>query len=375
MALQHPPAPFSQPAADGFLPTVATGLTNQDRRHIEDALDRSVAANTRLSYASAWRSFEEWTQTRGVPSLPAPPACTIIPVIGTVDQEQLWPCSTRPHRSLNQQPGFLPTVATGLTNQDRRRKRNVGFHPRRPVAAGATRASRRLPPGTGRRKRNVGFHHPAAQGRAGRYPPLHRPRGPDTPRRGEKSHGRHRQVERPCPKTGEAPYRRGPHRGEGHRHRPPAPGRCRKAPGVPGKGQRRGRVDLALLSILRDGLLAGPRRRSCAGKTWSSGMTGRRCFAYPSPRRTRRPLQEKHRTPIHRSSDCPPSRSAGESTPQRTGRHGPGPGRHRRRAASADDGRKVEELQDAGPLHRAPSSWPRRGCQVLPGERGLELLD
>ena len=72
MALQHPPAPVSQTPAHGFLPTVATGLTDQDRRRIEDALDHSVSADTRRSYASAWNSFDEWTQARGVPSLPAP---------------------------------------------------------------------------------------------------------------------------------------------------------------------------------------------------------------------------------------------------------------------------------------------------------------
>ena len=38
MALQHPPVPVSQPAAHGFLPTVATGLTDQDRRRIDDVL-------------------------------------------------------------------------------------------------------------------------------------------------------------------------------------------------------------------------------------------------------------------------------------------------------------------------------------------------
>ena len=53
MTLQHPPAPVSQPSAHRFLPTLATGLTDQDRRRIDDALDRSVSANTRRSYASA----------------------------------------------------------------------------------------------------------------------------------------------------------------------------------------------------------------------------------------------------------------------------------------------------------------------------------
>ena len=77
MALWNPPAPVSQPSAHGFLPTVATGLTDKDRRRIDAALNWSVSANTRLSYASAWRSFEKWTQARGVPSLPAPPELVV----------------------------------------------------------------------------------------------------------------------------------------------------------------------------------------------------------------------------------------------------------------------------------------------------------
>ena len=58
MALQHPPAPLPQPSAHGFLPTLATGLTDKDRRRIEDALDRSVSANTRAMYASAKRTLQ-----------------------------------------------------------------------------------------------------------------------------------------------------------------------------------------------------------------------------------------------------------------------------------------------------------------------------
>ena len=52
---------------------MATGLTDQDRRRIKDALDHSVSANTRGMYAYAWRSFEERAQARGVPVLPDSP--------------------------------------------------------------------------------------------------------------------------------------------------------------------------------------------------------------------------------------------------------------------------------------------------------------
>ena len=69
MGLQHTPPPVP----NSLLPTLPTGPTYQDRKRIEDALDRSVSANTRRSYASAWGSLEEWTQARGIPSLPASP--------------------------------------------------------------------------------------------------------------------------------------------------------------------------------------------------------------------------------------------------------------------------------------------------------------
>ena len=42
---------------------MATGLTDQDRRRIEETLDCSVSAKTRAMYPFAWRSFEDWAQT------------------------------------------------------------------------------------------------------------------------------------------------------------------------------------------------------------------------------------------------------------------------------------------------------------------------
>ena len=59
---------------------------------------------------------------------------------------------------------------------------------------------------------------------------------------------------------------------------------------------------------------------------------------------------------------------------ERPRRHGPGPGPERRGAAGTDDRRPVEELQDAGALHRAPGGGTGCGGQVLPGERGLDNL-
>ena len=50
------------------------GLTLQDQRRIQAALDGSTSANTRRAYAQAWRRFESWIKQRGPGhSLPATP--------------------------------------------------------------------------------------------------------------------------------------------------------------------------------------------------------------------------------------------------------------------------------------------------------------
>ena len=68
---------------------MATGLTDKDRKRIKDALDRSVSANTRTMYASAWRSFEKRVQARGVPSLPAPPELIAAYLLELAEERQL----------------------------------------------------------------------------------------------------------------------------------------------------------------------------------------------------------------------------------------------------------------------------------------------
>ena len=68
---QKPPTPVPQTSTQGLLPAVATGLTDQDRRRIEEALDRSVSANTRVMYTSAWRSLEDWARAGSSPGATA----------------------------------------------------------------------------------------------------------------------------------------------------------------------------------------------------------------------------------------------------------------------------------------------------------------
>ena len=50
-----------------------TGLTAQDQRRIQDALQSSTSAHTRRAYNQAWRRFESWAKDRGFPALPASP--------------------------------------------------------------------------------------------------------------------------------------------------------------------------------------------------------------------------------------------------------------------------------------------------------------
>ena len=49
--------------SSGDLPPA--GLTLQDQRRIQDALDSSTSPNTRRAYNKAWRRFEAWAASRG----------------------------------------------------------------------------------------------------------------------------------------------------------------------------------------------------------------------------------------------------------------------------------------------------------------------
>ena len=53
--------PLPPPSGD----LAPTGLTVQDQRRIQDALDSSTSANTRRAYNQAWRRFEAWAKDRG----------------------------------------------------------------------------------------------------------------------------------------------------------------------------------------------------------------------------------------------------------------------------------------------------------------------
>ena len=73
MALQNPLLPVSNPSTGAMPAPAADTLTGADIQRLRQSLDSSVSENTRKIYASAWRSFQAWTQSRGNFSLPASP--------------------------------------------------------------------------------------------------------------------------------------------------------------------------------------------------------------------------------------------------------------------------------------------------------------
>ena len=73
MVLQHSLLPAADPSTDALTPAPNTGLTATDIQRLRHSLDSSVSDNTRKMYASAWRSFQAWAQSRGNLSLPASP--------------------------------------------------------------------------------------------------------------------------------------------------------------------------------------------------------------------------------------------------------------------------------------------------------------
>ena len=171
--------------------------------------------------------------------------------------------------------------------------------------------------------------------------------------------------------------------------------------------RRRGQVDVALLSVLTDGLL----RRSKASELRRGEVELQEDGSARIHVRRSKTDPEAEGAVLYIGPDsaaalvaimpdgfavagpvnadiwalCQPDRPQGQRRgegggagrrlhrPQRGGVHGPGSGGRRGGAAGADDRRQVEELQDAGAVHRRPGCGPRGGGQLLPEERGLML--
>ena len=177
------------------------GLTLQDQRRIQDALDSSTSPNTRRAYNQAWRRFEAWGASRG-----------------------------RGH-SLPATPELVAAFLTELAQ------------------AGKSVATLRLTKSA--------------------LAAVHRSTGHQDPtdnEEGEKGHGRHCPGKRPSPAPGEAVNRERSRGREGHRGYPQeTPGQGRQGGERLGCTAKGPGVDVALLSVLRDGLL---RRSEASAVRW-----------------------------------------------------------------------------------------------------------
>ena len=69
MALQNPLPSARQTGQPHNPPAATAGLTTADLARLRQALDSSVSDNNQAMYNSARRSFQTWTEARGVPAL------------------------------------------------------------------------------------------------------------------------------------------------------------------------------------------------------------------------------------------------------------------------------------------------------------------
>ena len=171
--------------------------------------------------------------------------------------------------------------------------------------------------------------------------------------------------------------------------------------------QRRGLVDVALASVMRDGLLrvseaaalrwgdvelAGDgsgRIRITESKTDQEAegggvVPGTSCRRSPAGRPPGRGGDRRGHSGLQPPPRHHPAASAAGSAggwaPRLAGHHrtlwaswyGPGPVGCGVRPPRADDGGPVEVAADASPVHGAPDSRTGRGGQVLPGRQGVE---
>ena len=101
MTLQNPltlvdPAPNQ--AADS-LPVPTGALVAADVRRVRDSLGHSVSDNTRAMYASAWRSFQAWTEARGLLTLPASPSLVAAYLAHLAEERNLSVATVRLHKA------------------------------------------------------------------------------------------------------------------------------------------------------------------------------------------------------------------------------------------------------------------------------------
>lgn len=70
-------------------------LTGDDVRNLNAVLEHEIADNTRVTYQTQWLRFAEWTQDRGVCTLPATPAHVAAYLAERLEQEGHRPATLR----------------------------------------------------------------------------------------------------------------------------------------------------------------------------------------------------------------------------------------------------------------------------------------
>ena len=192
MALQ----PLHHPSGD----LAPNGLTLQDQRRVQAALDGSTSANTRRAYAQAWRRFEVWIK-QGGPGHPLPATPELAAAFLAELAEEGLSVAT-----LRLQKAALAKVHRSAGHQDPTDNEGV-----KRVMAGIARAN-----------------------------------------------GRPQRQAKPLTETALAAVKATANAPRQHQ------GRVRRGESAR-DAERRGRVDVALLSVLRDGLL---RRSEAAELRW-----------------------------------------------------------------------------------------------------------
>ena len=126
MTRQNSLMPRRQPAEPDLRPAPASNLsrdlTNTDVQRIQASLDRSVSANTRAMYASAWRAFQAWTRARGGLAMPASPPLVAAYLGHLAGERRLSVATLRLHKAA------LAAMhrAAGHDDPNRQRRRETG---------------------------------------------------------------------------------------------------------------------------------------------------------------------------------------------------------------------------------------------------------
>ena len=334
MTQQQALLPASAEINNQDLPAAAEGLCPTDLQRSRQSLDSSVSQNTRASYRSAWKTFEQWAQARAALAMPASPALNAAYLSHLAEERHLSVATVRLHRAA--------TAAIHKAQGHQAPTDNEGV---RRVLKGIARA-----------------------------------------------HGRAAKQAKPLTAGAPAAVRAiAPTR------RPLADAKKQESAE---RASWRARLDLALLSVLRDGLLAlrgrGAHLGRCgAARQWDRpnqrpavqdlprGLGRNPLHWGPSPARPSRTSDQPRScwtdTPGLRAI-TPPDRTEsarrgkgrrpwrGVHPTQRPCEHGPGPDENRRRASSIDDRGPVEGLENDGVVHPRVKLGPGPCGQVLPRE-------